>query len=395
MNGDVFVGDHPRLLETASLVVGGERHLAAAGVGPERSVALTGDLSEAMERIEGADGPVVVLASGDPGFFGIVRLLSERLGPERLDVCPAPSSVALAFGRVGLSWEDAVVVSVHGGEGERVPRRAMNVCRAYPKVAVLTRPGFGPGEVASELRKIGRKFVVCERLGADDERVFQGNAEDLMGEEWREPNVVLVLDEGRFGGGKSWVSGVGRRGGWGLSLDEFEYRSAMITRPETRSLVLAKLGPEAGEMIWDIGAGSGSIAVECARFGAATIAVERDPESCRNIRSNAARHGVFVDVVEGEAPGCIGDLPDPDAVFIGGSGGEFEEIVRVCAARAARSVVLTLITLERVAPAMRLLEESGYEVEAVQHQTSHVRPIAGMHRLVPDSQVFIVSGVRK
>ncbi|WP_119067121.1 precorrin-6y C5,15-methyltransferase (decarboxylating) subunit CbiE [Rubrobacter indicoceani] len=395
LNGGGLDPERKRLIAGASLVVGGERHLAAAGVEGERSVVLKGDLSGAMERIPEVDGRVVVLASGDPGFFGIVRLLSGRFGSERLEVLPAPSSVALAFGRAGMSWEDAVVVSVHGVESERGPRRAVNVCRAHSKVCVLTRPGFGPGEIASELQHLGLRFAVGERLGMEGERVFFGDAEEVLSETWREPNVVIVYDRNRLPEGKSWLSGgAPGSGAWGLSLDEFEYRSAMITRPEPRSVVLSKLGPGVGDLIWDVGAGSGSVAVECARFGAAAIAVERDRESCGNVRKNAARHGLRVEVVEGEAPAALHGLPDPDAVFIGGTGGDFEGVVEFCAGRAIRSVVLTLITLERVVPAMRLLERFGCRVEAVQHQTSHVRPIAKMHRLVPESQVFIVSGTK-
>ncbi|HEV2093557.1 MAG TPA: precorrin-6y C5,15-methyltransferase (decarboxylating) subunit CbiE, partial [Rubrobacter sp.] len=128
------------LLEGASLVAGGRRHLEDLAVEPERAVAFEGDLSVALSRIEAEGGPVVVLASGDPGFFGIVRLLGERFGPADLRVVPAVSSVALAFARAGISWDDAVTVSVHGRE----PHRAVNVCRAHPKVAVLTSPEFGP-----------------------------------------------------------------------------------------------------------------------------------------------------------------------------------------------------------------------------------------------------------
>ena len=129
-----------RLLERAALVAGGRRHLEALGVEPGRATVLEGDLSEMTSRIQRAEGPVVVLASGDPGFFGIVRLLGELFGPETLLVLPAVSSVARAFARAGLSWDDAMTVSAHG----RDPRRALNVCRAHPKVAVLTSPTFGP-----------------------------------------------------------------------------------------------------------------------------------------------------------------------------------------------------------------------------------------------------------
>ena len=128
------------LVREAALVAGGRRHLGELGVEGDRSVPLVGDLSEAVEKMGEVDGPVAVLASGDPGFFGIVRVLGERFGRENLRVLPGRSSVSLAFARAGLHWDDVVVVSAHGRE----PRRAVNVCMAHPKVAVLMSPDSGP-----------------------------------------------------------------------------------------------------------------------------------------------------------------------------------------------------------------------------------------------------------
>ena len=379
------------LLEEAALVVGGRRHLEELGIGAERAAVLKGDLSGALSRIEEADEPVVVLASGDPGFFGIVRLLGERFGVGNLRILPGVSSVALAFARAGLPWDDAITVSAHG----RDPRRAVNVCRAHPKVAFLTSPEFGPADLARELEGWRRAFFVAEKLGEPDERTFYGDTAAIKGEEWRDPNVVLVLDEARSVGERGWISGSFESPGrWALPEDAFEHRSGMITRPETRALVLARLGPGPGDLVWDVGAGSGSVAIECARLGAAAMAVERDPESCARIRKNAACHGAYIRVVEGEVPGALHDLPEPDAVFVGGSGGNFEEIVKLCAVRARWSVVLTLITLERIVPAGEILEDCGLEVETTFLQTSRVKGVGALHRLAPETPVFIVSGKR-
>ena len=389
LDGGPLSAEARELLEGAALVVGGRRHLAALGIESERAAVLQGDLSEALSRIEGREGPVVVLASGDPGFFGIVRLLGERFGVESLRVFPGVSSVALAFARAGLPWDDAMTVSAHG----RDPRRAVNVCRAHPKVAVLTSPEFGPAELARGLEGWGRAFFVAERLGEPDEGVYRGEAVEIAGMDWRDPNVVLVLDEKRTLGGRGWVSsGVGSPGRWALQVEAFEHRSGMITKPETRALVLARLGPGPGDLVWDVGAGSGSVAIECARLGAAAVAVERDPESCTRIRKNADRHGACVRVVEGEAPRTLYGLPEPDAVFIGGSGGNLEEIIKLCAVRARRAVVLTLITLERVVPAGEILEDCGLEVETTFLQTSRIKGVGALHRLAAETPVFAVSG---
>ena len=212
-----------RLLANAALVAGGGRHLEMLGVDRGRAVVLEGDLSEALARIEGTEGPVVVLASGDPGFFGIVRLLGGRLGRKNLRIVPGLSSVALAFARAGLSWDDAVTVSAHG----RDPRRAVNVCRAYPKVAVLTSPDFGPAELAEAFDGLDRTFIIAEKLGETSERVFHGEAGTVVGMEWEDPNVVLVLDERRMPGARGWISsGIIAQGRWALSEEEFEHPSA-------------------------------------------------------------------------------------------------------------------------------------------------------------------------
>src|SRR5918995_5162070 len=219
------------LLREAALVAGGERHLEMLGVESGRVAVLKGNLSDVLVRIEETDGSVVVLASGDPGFFGIVRLLAERFGREHLRVMPGVPSVALAFARAGLSWDDALTVSAHG----RDPRRAANVCRSHPKVAVLTSPDFGPAELAGKLDSLDRTFVVAEKLGEAGERVFHGDASVVAGMDWEDPNMVLVLDEQRRTGAKGWISSSFQsQGRWAFSEGEFEHRSGMITKSATR-----------------------------------------------------------------------------------------------------------------------------------------------------------------
>lgn len=391
LDGSPLDPEAAELLEGAKLVAGGKRHLGSFGVEPGRSAVFEGDLSGALSRIEAQSGPVVVLASGDPGFFGIVRMLARRFDTETLRVIPAVSSVALAFARAGISWDDALTVSAHGRE----PRRATNVCRAHPKVAVLTSPDFGPAELADELSGLDRTFVVAEKLGDTEERVFRGDADDVSRMDWEDPNVVLVVDERRARKDKGWISsGIESLGRWALPEDAFEHRSGMITKSPARALVLSRLGPGPGDLVWDVGAGSGSVAIECARLGAAAIAVERDPESCARLHRNAERHGVDVPTIEGEAPEALRDLPDPDAVFVGGTGGSFEEIVKLCAVRARRSVVLALVGLERVVPAGKALEDCGLEVESTFLQASPVKGVGSMHRVAPESAVFVVCGSR-
>jgi precorrin-6Y C5,15-methyltransferase (decarboxylating) len=384
-------------LAGAELVVGGQRQLAAAAPPDRPRVVLGGDLQPALDAIAASQGPVVVLASGDPGFFGIVRALAARFGRGRLEVLPAVSTVAAAFAAAGLPWDDAVVVSAHG----RDVRPALNACLAHPKVAVLTQPGFGPAELAAELHGLDRRVLVAARLGEPGERVVEADPATIAAGHWADPNVVLVLDERAAVGTAKAAAWPARRTPtrWALPEAAFEHRGGMITKAEVRALALARLGPGVGDLVWDVGAGSGSVGVECARMGAAAVAVDREPAACALVRRNAARHGVTVRVVEGQAPAALAGLPEPDAAFVGGGGEALPGILQVVAARARRAVVVALTggrltSAERVLAAARALAAAGLEVDTVRvhsERFDNAELLQGAHAINP---VFLVTGVR-
>ncbi|MFF4043167.1 precorrin-6y C5,15-methyltransferase (decarboxylating) subunit CbiE [Streptomyces sp. NPDC001816] len=384
------------VLAGAALVVGGRRHLDAVRLpeGTERIV--LGPLAPALETIAeyvGKELPVVVLASGDPGFFGIVRALAERFGAGLLDVRPGVSSVATAFARIGLPWDDAVVVSAHG----RDLRTAVNVCRAHPKVAVLTGPGAGPAELGAALGE-GRVLVVASALGDPErERVERVTPAEAAARDWGTAvSVVLCLDETRALGGLRTVAGVpARPDRWALDESEFAHRDSMITKFEVRALALARLGPRLGDLVWDVGAGSGSVAVECARLGAAVVAVEKTPDGVERIHANARAHGVDVRVVHGSAPDALDELDDPDAVFVGGGGRELPAIVGACARRTRRTVVVAMAALDRVPAAREALTSAGFACDGVLLQSSRLAPLPGdVTRLAATNPVFLLWGVR-
>jgi precorrin-6Y C5,15-methyltransferase (decarboxylating) len=369
------------LLAGATLVVGGQRHLDAADLPAGARTIVMGDVRAAVAALLEHDGDAVVLASGDPGFFGIVRRL--RAAGARMEVHPAVSSVALAFARIGVEWDDAQVVSAHG----RDPRRALAAVRRGGKVAVLTDARTGPREVALAA-PADACIVVAERLGEAAERVVRGTPEQIAAGTWAEPNVVLVLD-GQPPADPPWQIGRAPGGGaWALPESAFEHRDGMVTKAEVRALALARLAPAPGTLIWDVGAGSGSVAVECSRLGAAVFAVESSAEDCGRIAANARTHQAPVEVVHGHAPEVLAGLPDPDAVFVGGGG---PDVVRAVAARRPARVVVALAQLERVAPTVEAL--SGFATESVLLQAARLQPLGGGTRLAPANPVFVVSGV--
>jgi precorrin-6Y C5,15-methyltransferase (decarboxylating) len=380
------------LLAGATLVAGGPAQLAA--LAPERvaTAAFGADLGPALDALAAHDGPACVLASGDPGFFGIVRALGERLGPARLAVHPAPSSVALAFARLGIPWDDALVVSGHG----RDPAAALAVALRHPKAAILTAPAAPPAYYAQRLAGSGRELAVAERLGTPEERLVRGTPEELArrSEAFAEPNVLIVLDPAGADGERARTWPPRTPAGWALPDAAFEHRAGMVTKAEVRALALARLGPGTGDLVWDVGCGSGSVAVECARLGAAAIGVDRDPEAVALTERNAAAHGVPVRAVHGSAPPVLAELPDPDAVFVGGGGAGLPGILDVCTARARRSVVVTLALIERAGPALERLAAAGLDTEGTLVQASRLRPLADGHRLAAENPVVVISGRR-
>ena len=323
------------LLATAAVVAGGRAVLEQLAPGKEH-VVLGSNLDATLRGLVQREG-VVVLASGDPGFFGIVRALSALT---ELVVHPAPSSIALAFARLGLPWDDALVVSAHG----RDPHAAINAALRHPKVAILTQPGNTELIVEALAH---RRPVVLEALGTPDERTATEPP-------FNDPNVIVV-HEPTAGRATVWPPRTPTR--WALAEDAFEHRAGMITKAEVRALVLAGLGPGTGDHIWDVGCGSGSVAVECARLGAA-------PEALR-------------------------DLREPDAVFVGGGG----PAVLEAATSARRAVVVTLALIDRVAPTIEHLTRD-FDVTATTLQASRVKPLAGGHRLAAENPVTVIVGRR-
>lgn len=374
----------------ADLVIGGARHLEA--VRPSCETLVMGPVGPALERVSQAHAEgrnVVLLASGDPGFFGITRRLGALGVP--FQVHPAVSSVATAFSRLGLPWDQALVVSAHGRPIGPAVAALLRFGFSRQPVAVLTDAASNPGRLVAALGSRCPELHVFERLGEDDEaytRITREAQADAVTRAWREPNIVLAGGVGDLGD-HPWVAGPSIGPATALPDESFSHRDGMLTKREVRASVLARLGPGVGTLVWDVGAGSGSVAVECSRWGAAVFAVEQDPGQLEHIAANAERHQAPVEVVHGKAPEALEGLPRPDAVFVGGGG---PEVVAAVAAVRPERVVVALATLERVGPTVAALD--GYDVETVLLQVQHVVPLGDGHRLAPANPVFVVSAVR-
>ncbi|WP_310414311.1 precorrin-6y C5,15-methyltransferase (decarboxylating) subunit CbiE [Mycoplana sp. BE70] len=302
----------------AEIVFGGARHLelaAAAIIGESR--AWLSPFERSVEAVLAARArPVVVLASGDPFFYGVGVTLSRTIPRAEMTVFPAPSSFSLAASRMRWALQDATCVSLHG--------RPIDLIRPHlhsgSRILALTSDSDGPRALSALLTQAGfgaSALTVLEALGGTRERVSTHRADRFALDETDMLNVCAVeVAAGAAARVLPFTSG----------LDDtlFEH-DGQITKREVRALTLSTLAPRHGELLWDIGAGSGSIGIEwmLADPSLRAVAIEAVPERTARIRQNAAHFGVpGLAVVESAAPGALVGLAVPDAIFIGGGGSE-------------------------------------------------------------------------
>ncbi|MFM7286199.1 MAG: precorrin-6y C5,15-methyltransferase (decarboxylating) subunit CbiE [Cyanobium sp.] len=341
----------------------------------------------------------VVLASGDPLWFGIGRLLREQLGGEHLRFHPAPSSLQLAFARIGRPWQDARWISLHGRDPEPL---AAALQKRPSALAVLTDPSRGGAEevrrilVASGL-EAAYALWLCERLGHPAERVQRLAPQAPLPADLDPLHLVLLIAEpppAPADPAALPLFGLAD----GLYLQHHD-RPGLMTKREVRIQLLADLElPEAG-VLWDIGAGVGSIGLEALRLRPALAAwfVEQRGGGAGLIAANAERLGVTpAGVLEGRAPEVLAALPDPDRVLLGGGGRERAAVLVAVLERLRPGgvVVIPLATVEALAELRPLLERAGCAVAVGQHQAWRGAPLADGTRLAPLNPVLVLQGRR-
>jgi precorrin-6B C5,15-methyltransferase / cobalt-precorrin-6B C5,C15-methyltransferase len=363
-----------RLLAQARVIVGAERHLAMVEGCHAEQVPWDGVPAHLGQLLAGhASAPTVLLASGDPNLFGIGASLVEHLGAHSVDIEPSVSSVQLALARAGVPVAGTALLSAHG----RPLKAAAGQAAASRRSAILTDSENDPAAVAAALRQAGvepdARLVVCERLGGLDERVRVGSPADPPDAPFDALSVV-VLDRRAAPG-----PGLGR------AEAEYEHEAGRITKSEVRAIALAALDPGPEDVVWDLGAGSGSVAVEAGRLArrGAVYAVERRPERAEQARRNAA-WSWNVEVLTGEASELLPRLPAPDAVFLGGGGEAIHSLVELCLRRLAERpspipgrLVANLATLESLAEAVATLRRAGLEWRLSQVTIARGRDLAG------------------
>ena len=395
-------------LERAQLVIGGTRALQLFGghIDPAaRQRDLTGALPQVTEWIRAAQADnqrVVLLATGDPLCHGIAAYLASRLCIEAIEVIPNVSTLQLACPRLGLPWQDMKFSSVHskdagdwaeGAEPGHSLYALLRDIRHNDRLAILTSPDNTPDRIARMLIAEGLaddfEMAVAERLCQPEERIISGMAITAAAQmPFADPNVVLL-----------WRTRP-RPLPVLLGLPDASYQQrypekGLITKNEVRAVSLARMQLRANSVVWDVGAGSGSVGLEAARLCSLghVYAIEKNVDDSAIVRGNRKALGLSNHtLVHGKAPEGLQHWPDPDAVFIGGSGGELAELIRLILQRMKPEgwLVMNFVTLENLAVAVETLKSLGVAWDVLQLQASRSKPILHMNRMAAENPVWLV-----
>ncbi|MCQ8102988.1 precorrin-6y C5,15-methyltransferase (decarboxylating) subunit CbiE [Methylomonas sp. SURF-2] len=397
-----------QVLREAKHVIAGSRLLTtlADDIRQARHYDLTGQLKQVPDWINAAladNEAVAVLATGDPLCHGIAGFLAGKLAPSRVRVLPNLSTIQLAFAELKLSWQNAVIVSVHSQDAGEWTRGATSShglyqlaqrCRQHDLLAVLTSPDNTPARIARmlEIEAMADQFdiAVAECLNQPQQRVTGLLPVGAVAQSiFADPNVVILKR-------KEPVPTPILFGVEDANFQQRKPEKGLITKREVRAVSLARLQLTRHSIVWDIGAGSGSVGLEAARLCADghVFAIEKNADDIANVEQNQAAWGISnYSFVHGKAPQHLDGWPDPDAVFIGGSGGELAELIALCLRRLKPGgwLVMNFVTLENLSTAVETLKQLGADWDVCQIQASRSSPILNMHRLQAENPVWIVS----
>lgn len=391
------------LVDRAAVLVGSPRHLSYFPATEAETWPL-GDLKDTLGRLHqwlrsGTPGVAVVLASGDPLFFGLGRLLLAHLPAESLTFHPHLSAVQLAFSRLKLPWQGATLVSAHGRSTDAL---VAALRRGDHLIAVLTDPTHTPAALGQLILSLGLPYGyrlgVCENLGGEGETIGEFTPETIAGRGFAALNLVVLQRQPRAS------VDLGQLPMLGLPDDAFATfadRPGLITKRDIRIQILADLDPRPEQTIWDIGAGTGSVSVEINRLcpTAQIYAIEKTAAGHGLIEQNQRHLGnANLHPIYGAAPEALADLPDPDRIFIGGSGGHLVRILDRCAQRLRPQgrMVLALATLEHTGTVLawardRAARDAPWSLDLRQIQVQQGVQVGALTRWQPLTPITLVT----
>ena len=343
-------------------------------------------LKEILNAVENEEGEVVVLASGDPLYFGIANTLLRHFSKEVVEVIPDVSSLQLAGALLREPWWEYKTVSFHGRQRdleELIPELLSN-----KKLVVLTDNRLTPDKVAAFLLEQDMKeavdFFVCERLGTDLQKVKDLDLEAAAKETFAYPNLIVLRLKNSHSRKLGFVE------------EDFSYKRGMITKSEVRAVILHKLELTETGVLWDIGAGSGSVGIEAAKVcpGMRVYAIEKDEEALKTLKVNRKKLGAFnVFPVKAEAPYGLETLPSPDRVFLGGSGGRLLEILNFLnSLKGLKLIVGVAVTLESLNTYLDFFKTNAWDFEVSEVFVTRARGEGLLKGLNP---IFVFKARRK
>lgn len=373
-------------LRQADLILGARRLLAVlpAGCTENRAAAYRPDEVAELLQTSGAENAVLVY-SGDTGFYSGASSMMEKLEAlgVRARVLPGLSSIQLLAAALGRPWQGWNLVSAHGRTCDPVAE-----CMQGRPTFFLTGGSEDPATLCAQLAAEGFgdvQAVVGQCLGTPEEKIFRGSVKELAAGRFNSLSVLLVE-----------AAEVLPRRAPGLPDEAFERGDVPMTKQEVRAAVLAKLAVRPEDILWDVGAGTGSVSVELALAAprGRVYAVECRPEGCALIKANREKFRTRnLVLVEGLAPVALSDLPAPDAVFIGGSKGSLAAIVDAALDKNPDArICVSAIALESLSAAVAALTAKGRTVQVSQIAVSRARAVGGLHLMMAQNPIYLITG---
>ena len=378
------------IIDQSDVLIGHQRHLDIFQDFPGEKKEL-GDLSDLLTFLQRTEKRVAILSSGDPTFFGISRFLLRNLPKERIEIFTNVTSMQYAFSRIKEPWDDAIFVSVHG-RGMHV---AVDKIIASEKACVLTDKVNSPSAIAHELIERGAEGYeawLCEDLGMPSEKFTKTTVRGLLELTPSDLNILILI--------RTYEPNLIQYPLIGIDDEEFHTSKKLITKLEVRAVTLAKLQIQDDLVMWDIGAGSCSVSIEASNLmpNGRIFAVERNPQCIGFINENLKKFCTRnIRLIEAFAPDGLDDLPDPDRIFIGGAGGQLEEIIDAADKRLKPDgiIVLNAVTLDTLTKAVEFLEDHGYHVEAVCINIAKTRRLTEYKMFEAQNPVYVISATKE
>ena len=374
VGGDGLAGLTARgreILTSADMVFGSDPALRLLPEVNAERIRIGADLQEVLEKLRANFGTkrMVVVAGGDPLFYGVARYLCDRLGKDRFEVLPHVSSMQLAFARIKETWEEAYLTDLSTRSLDDILDRV----RTSETVGLFTSENHHPARIARELLVRGLDYFrayVCENLGGPDERITQGELVDIQNMSFDSLNVMILKRKPGRPDARRATRQLMRFGNPDDVFAQSRPKTGLITQAEVRAIALSQLDLQHGDVMWDVGAGSGSVALEAAQLvePGKVYAIEQDSADYHLIVANAEQFGIRnLQAVFGTAPAVFHDLPDPDAIFIGGNGGEvtrlLEESFKVL--RPGGRLVVNVATLEMLSSTYGALKRLAPQISVL------------------------------